>query len=57
MTTQPKTWTYYEVRTRDRLHFETLYLNHAQGFVKERFEATGEIAEIFAVDRAAGKDT
>lgn len=52
-----KTWTYYEVRTRDHLHLETLRLHEAQGFVKERFEATGKIAEIFAVERSERKDT
>jgi hypothetical protein len=44
---------YYEVRSKFRIHFETLSLDDAQAFVKEYFEASssGEILEIIEVDR------
>lgn len=47
-----KSWKYYEVKSGEHVHLETLALNEAQGFVKKTFEASGEIPEITEVDRS-----
>ena len=47
-----KNWKYYEVRSGEHIHIETLSLNEAQGFVKMTFEDSGNIPEIIEVDRS-----
>jgi hypothetical protein len=48
-----KNWKYYEVKSGDHIHLETLSLNEAQGFVKMFFEDSGNIPEIVEVDRSS----
>lgn len=50
-----RTWKYYEVKSGDKIHLETLSLNEAQGFVKMTFEDTGDIPEITEIDRSDGE--